>query len=102
MVGESSVTSFVLLVKHKVNEIESGQQGWRKFNVVDDRHLWIILRVDWIGSSQDCCSSIQRTDDSSLGNRDSLLLHGLMKNYSGVVVHLIELINAADTSIREN
>jgi len=31
-----------------------------------------------------------------------LLLHGFVENDTGVVAHLIKLINAADTAVREN
>ena len=64
MVSESSITGFVLLVKDEIDEIKSGQEGWGKFDVINNGKLWVILGVDWIGSSQDSCSCIQRADDS--------------------------------------
>ena len=40
--------------------------------------------------------------DSCLGNRDSLLLHGLMDSHLILDIHLVELVNAANTMVSQH
>ena len=100
VIRESSIGCLRLLIENKVNQVESWEEGWWHLHIFNNRHAWIVFRLDWICSCQDCGSCIEGANDTSLGDGNSLLLHGLMKNNSGVIIHFVELINAANTSIR--
>jgi hypothetical protein len=53
----------------------------------------------WVSSSQYSCTCIECSNDSSLCNRDCLLLHCLVQNRTCVIIHLVKLINTADTEV---
>lgn len=55
-----------------------------------------------VGSSQDRSPSIQGGVNTSLGNRDGLLLHSLVNGGLILDVHLVELIDAADSVVGEH
>lgn len=40
--------------------------------------------------------------DASLGNRDGLLLHGFVNSNLILHIHLVELVNAANTVVSEH
>jgi hypothetical protein len=60
------------------------------------------LSVDWVRSSNDGATSVERGVDTGLGDRDGLLLHDLVNGDSIDVGHLVELVDADDTSIGED
>mmetsp|Transcript_47534 Transcript_47534/g.102462 ORF Transcript_47534/g.102462 Transcript_47534/m.102462 type:complete len:532 (+) Transcript_47534:1008-2603(+) len=45
---------------------------------------------------------MELTQDARLGHRDGLALHDLVKNRPGTLLHLVELIDAADASVCQN
>jgi len=100
VVCEATVIRLGLLVQDEVDQVEPGEEcGW-KLDVLDDGKFGVILRVDRIRGSQNRSSSVQGANDASFGDGDSLLLHGLVKDHTSVVVHLVELIDAADATVR--
>lgn len=102
MVGEAPILGLSLLVEDKINEIESGEESWRQLNVLNHTEFRVVLRVDRVGSGEDGRASIECANDASFSYRDSLLLHGFVKDCTRVVVHLVELIDTADTAIRKD
>jgi len=90
------------MVKNQVNQVESGEESWRQFDVFNDWFLGVVFAFDGVRSGENSCSRVQGTDDTGFGDGDSLLLHGFVKDVSGVIVHFIEFIDAADTTVRKN
>lgn len=68
MVCQSSVGGLALLIEHKVNKIKPGKKSWRQSDVIDNRQLGVVFRVDGVCGSQDGSSCIQGADDTSFGN----------------------------------
>jgi hypothetical protein len=52
-----------------------------------------------IRDGNDRTPGLQRGDNSSLGNADALLLHGLMDTGPVAFVHLVELVDQADALV---
>lgn len=102
MLSQSCVVLLCCLVEHDVNEVESRKKSRGQMYVFDNRFIGIVSRVDRICSSQDGGSGVETTDDTCLGDRDCLLLHGFKQDCSVVFVHLVELIDAADASVTQN
>ena len=71
-------------------------------DVLDNRFSCIIFRSNWICRCEDSSSGVELTHDTGFGNRDGLLLHGLMEDGTAIFVHFVELIDAADTLVRED
>ena len=55
-----------------------------------------------ISSGQYGSAGVQLANNACLGYGDGLLLHGLKKDGSAVLVHLVELVNAANAQIAEH
>lgn len=99
MICETAVVRLCLLVQDQVNQVKSGEErGWQ-LDVLDDGEFGVILGMDRVSSGQDRGSGVQGANDTGFGNGDGLLLHGFVKNHTSVIIHFIELINAADTAI---
>jgi len=62
----------------------------------------IVSTKDRIRSSENGRTRIENGRNSSLGDRDSLLLHGLVDSDSIFIPHLVKLIDTDDTSISEH
>ncbi len=73
-----------------------------QLNVLNDGAVLVPLRADGVSCCQDGGASIERTDDASLGNGQSLLLHHLMKNGPRTLTHLVKLIYTAYTIITQH
>lgn len=50
--------------------------------------MFLKVQTNGIGSSDDSASSLEGGDDSSLGDRNALLFHGLMNTGPVLVIHL--------------
>ena len=74
VLGQSPVVHLVHLVQDEVEQVETGDQCWGQVNVGRDRQLRVVSRVDRVCRSQDRRSRVQRSDNTSLCDRDSLLL----------------------------
>ena len=63
----------VLALKHRTADVPREQSVWQ-LDVLNDCFVFVPTRLDRIRRSKDRRPSVQRTDDSRLGNRQSLLL----------------------------
>ena len=99
MVCKTAILSLCLLIEDEVDEVESGEQRRWELDVLNHTKLRVVLRVDRIGSGKDSCASVECADDTCFGNRDSLLFHGFVEDCARVIVHLVELIDAADAAV---
>jgi hypothetical protein len=100
--GNVEVVFIALLVDYHKEEIESTHDRRRNVNIVVKRASPIVSSMDRVGSSQDRSTSIKGGVDTSLSDRDSLLLHGFVDSSLISRVHLIEFIDTADTVVSEH
>ena len=75
MLGQTTVFLLARIVDHNEKQIKSTKKTIGKIDVLMGTLGSIVLPIDWIGSSQNRASGIESHRHSSLGNRDSLLLH---------------------------
>jgi hypothetical protein len=73
MLGESPIIHFVHLVQDKVEQIKRVVRGGGRFDIVRDRQLGVIPRVDGVGGGENGCSGIQSGDDTCFRNGNGLL-----------------------------
>ena len=55
-----------------------------------------------VSSSKNGGSGVKSANDTGLSYGYSLLLHGFVEDHTRVIVHLVELIDATDASVRED
>ena len=96
------VVFITLLIDNYKEEIKSTHDRRRNVNIVVKRASPIVSAMNRVGSGQDRSTSIQGGMDTGLSDRDSLLLHGFVDGSLISWVHLIELIDAADTVVGEH
>mmetsp|Transcript_9963 Transcript_9963/g.34343 ORF Transcript_9963/g.34343 Transcript_9963/m.34343 type:complete len:354 (-) Transcript_9963:2072-3133(-) len=100
--GELPVGGQVGLVQDQEDQVEPGQQRRGQPQVLHDALVWVVPGPSGVGAGQDAGPRVQRTDDPSLGQRDGLLLHGLVEGIPGVVRHLVKLVDAAHTEVGQH
>jgi hypothetical protein len=96
------VVFITLLIDNYKEGIKSTHDRRRNVNIVVKRASPIVSAMNRVGSGQDRSTSIQGGMDTGLSDRDSLLLHGFVDGSLISWVHLIELIDAADTVVGEH
>lgn len=89
----------IFVVKHQEEDIESRHDWGRDLHVESQRFCSIVSTVLGVGSGQDRGSSIQGCVDTSLSERDGLLLHCLMDSYLILGLHFVKLIYATDAMV---
>ena len=72
-----------LRVQDEEDEVESGEQRVRQLQIFDDGFVFVPLRVDGISGRQNGSTGVERANDASFGDGQSLLLHHLVKHRSG-------------------
>ena len=97
--GNSSIAAGVKLIQHHEEQIETRKEGVGKANVLLNAPAAVVLTIDGVGGGQNRAPGIETGVDASLGNGDSLLLHGLVDSDTVVLAHLVELINADQTTV---
>lgn len=99
MLSEPTIFLLIHSVQHEVYQVESGEQGRRKVNILRNGQVGIVPATDRIGGSQDAGPSVQSSDNACLGDRYCLLFHDFMQNGPSGFVHLVELVDATDTAV---
>lgn len=102
MTGNLLISFSVLSIQHDIHEIESWQQWVRKIDIFMRRFHPIVSSLYRICCCQNWGPGIESCCYASLCNGDCLLLHDLMNSHSIMLLHLIKLINAADTFVCKN
>ena len=102
MPSDVEIVFITFLVTDDEEEIKSTHDRRRNINIVVKRASSVISAVDGIGSGQDRSTGIQGGMDTGLSDRDSLLLHGFVDSSLISRVHLIELIDTADTVVSQH
>lgn len=97
--GYGHVNCLPAIVSHYKEDIEPRHKRRTQSDILFEIFSLIISSHNRVHCSQNRASSIESSLDTSLGNRDSLLLHGLVDGDSVPVHHFVELINATDSVI---
>lgn len=100
--GDSLVCSLVPDVLHDEDAIESGEDGALEVNLLGSVLKVIVTTKDGVSCGKNRCPRVEDGGDSCLGNRYSLLLHGLVDGDSVLRSHLIELVDANHTTVSED
>ena len=100
--GESLVVLVISLIEEQEDEVESGEKSGWEIDVLMGSQTWVVSAVEGVSSGQNGGPGIQRGSDTGLGNRDGLLLHNFVDVGSVTLVHLVELIDGADTGVSED
>ena len=99
MAGEFAVRGLLDAVENEIDQVESAQQRRREVDVLWHGQVRIILATNGVGGGKDTRARVQRGDDAGFGDRDGLLFHDFVQDGARGFGHLVELVDAADTSI---
>ena len=102
MARNVEVLVFLFLVNDDEEEVEAGHNWRADIDVVAQGPCAIISTSERISCSQDRGTRIEGGVDASFCNRDGLLLHSFVDSNLILDIHLVELINTADTVICEH
>jgi len=73
VLGKFAVKTFIYLIEHKIEQIKTGDESWRKIDVLGHREFRIVLGANRIGCSENGGSCVQGGDDAGLRNGNCLL-----------------------------
>ena len=99
--GQGIVNIFLRLIPDHAQNVETRENWVCKINVVIEVQLWFVHSSNGIGCSDHRASSLQGSNYTCLGNRNRLLLHCLVNTSPIRVVHLVKLINQADSFVSQ-
>ena len=102
MTREPAVSLRVRLVEHEVDEVEPREQRGRELDVVHHRHSRVVPAAHGVSGREHGRPRVQHRDDTSLGDGYRLLLHHLVQRGPRAVAHLVELVDATDTAVRQH
>ena len=102
MLGEHPILVGVGLVQQQEDHVETREQRCRKVDVLVRLQCLIVAAVDRVRCSQDRSPGVERGRDAGFGDRDRLLLHDFVNVCAVSLIHLVELIDAADAVVRED
>ena len=89
-------------VEDEEEDVEPREKSGGKVDVLDGGDLGVVSTVERVGSSEDGGSSVESGSDSGFGDGDGLLFHDFVDGGSIRLVHLVELVDAADSIVGEN
>ena len=121
MLGQLAVQLLIRLVlsitleywsyEDQEDEVKTREQSSGEVDVLAGRFLHVVAAEERVGGTEERHARIERGLDTRLGDGDGLLLHHLLKTRSKKyfvdggavrVIHLIELINAANAVIGQD
>ena len=97
-----NVILLVVLVLNDVDHVETRQDRGLKVNVLARGLEVVVSPENWVGRGEHGGSRVQNGGNASLGDRNGLLLHGLVNGNTVVLSHLVKLINAHHTTVSEH
>lgn len=101
-VSEPLVAFWVDGVLDNRKAIEPRQNRIGERNVLVEGSRGVVSAAFWVRRSNDTAAGLKGGDDPCLGDRDGLLLHGLVDGDAVLVVHLIKLVDEANPAVRKN
>ncbi|VEU40960.1 unnamed protein product [Pseudo-nitzschia multistriata] len=90
------------IVEDQVDEIKPAEEGRGQAEIFHHTPAGVISRLRGVRRGQDRGPGAQARYYPGLRNRDGLLLHGLVQDRPRRIRHLIELVDAADSLVRED
>ena len=102
MRGQLPVQRLDRLVQDEIDQVEAGEQRGRELQVLHDGEIGVVARIDGIGGGEDRRTRVQRADNARFRDGNGLLLHGFVQNRARGVVHLVELVDAADSFVAQH
>jgi hypothetical protein len=96
---EISIHHFIRDISHYLHNIETRKDGVWEVDVISKAQRVVVSSLERVGGCNYAASCSQLGDDACFGDGDCLLLHCLVDWCSIVVVHLIELVNKAYSTI---
>jgi len=96
----------ILLLIHLVlyhrEDIETGQYRLCQVDIISEIECIVVGALEGVGCGDDGTTGLEGGDNTCLGDRDGLLLHGLMYGCPILIVHLIELVDEAQPLVSED
>lgn len=92
----------ICLILDNGKDIETREDRVSELNVVIEVAVNAIDSTNRVSSGNDGTAGLKLSNNTSFRDGDSLLFHSLVDTSSVLLVHLIELVNKADTFISKN
>mmetsp|Transcript_19882 Transcript_19882/g.48164 ORF Transcript_19882/g.48164 Transcript_19882/m.48164 type:complete len:207 (-) Transcript_19882:822-1442(-) len=89
-------------IHEQEEDVETREERLREVDVLGRRPPQVVPPVRWVRRRKHARAGVERGGDASLGDRHSLLLHHLMDGSAVRVLHLVELVDAADALVRKH
>ena len=102
VLGELLVGFPAGLVEDEEEDVEAGEQGGGEVDVLDGRDARVVPAVERVGGREDGRAGVEGGGDAGFGNGDGLLFHDFVDRRAVAVVHLVELVDAADAVVGED
>lgn len=102
VLSEIPIDLLVALVQNDEEQIEPRHDGCTHSDVGSEGHLPVVPSSYGVGGGEDGRSSVEGGLDSSFGDRDGLLFHGFVNGDLIRDVHLVELVDGADSVVGEH
>ena len=99
---QQGITSRVGRVEQQEDDVETRQQSSGQVDVLVRLQGLVVATVNRVRRGQNGSARIQRGRDAGLRDRDGLLLHDFVNVGAVTLVHLVELIDAADAVVGED
>lgn len=102
VLGELLVGFSIGCVEHEEEDVEAGEQRGRQVDVLDGGDARVVAAVERVGGREDRGARVEGGGDAGFGDGDGLLLHDFVDGRPVAVVHLVELVDAADAVVGEH
>jgi hypothetical protein len=100
--GNGEVLLLLGVIGQHEDEVEPGEQGCGEVDVLVDGFVLVVPAEEGVGGGEDGGAGVERGGDAGLGDGDGLLLHHLVDGRPVVLLHLVELVDAADPHVRQH
>ena len=100
--GHSHVVLGGVDVPHHEDAVESGEDGGLQLDLLGYLLQVVVPAEDGVGGGEHGAAGVQPGGDARLGHADGLLLHRLVDGHSVSRLHLVELVNAHDSAVRQH
>ena len=89
-------------VEQQEHQIEARHERRGHVDVLRGRATEVVAAVQRVCRGKHRSAGVQGCTDAALGNRHRLLLHHLVDCRPVVLIHLVELVDAADAHVRKH
>ncbi|RUP50979.1 hypothetical protein BC936DRAFT_136751 [Jimgerdemannia flammicorona] len=99
MLSKQLIDILVRRIEDQKQDVEPRQQRGGKVDVLNGGDARVVPSVHRVGGGKDGSAGVEGGGDTGLGDGDGLLLHDLVDRRAVGLVHLVELVDAADTVV---